>query len=172
MKYIITILLLITSFQAKSETNDVSIYGSFPGYRYTLDFSLEYSILNFELLGLENTTYLKAGSSVFGFQGLGVQVNNPIIGIIHFFGTDEGMDIGVNYIKNHVKGTNRNIDSKPLFTEDAEYICYEIGYRQYYDNAIFRFTFAPIFDLNNLRNNAPILEQLRYMISASVGYSF
>lgn len=172
MKIIITILLLFTTFQAKSETNDINIYGSFPGYIFSFDFSLEYSILNFEVLGLENTTYLKAGSSVFGFQGLAVQVNNPIIGIIHYFGTEEGMDIGINYIKNRRVGTNGNVPNRPIYNEDEQYLCFEIGYRQYFDNAIFRFTFTPIYSLDNPSQNAPLLTQLRFLISFSVGYSF
>ncbi len=172
MKYIITILLLFTIFQAKSETNDINIYGSFPGYRFSLDMSLEYSILNYKLLGLENTTYIKAGSSVFGFQGLAVIVNNPIIGIVNYFGTEEGIDIGINYIKNHTDGTSSNFKSKSLYTEDEEYLVFEIGYRKYYDNAIFRFTFTPLYDINNPSENVPILKQFRYLISASLGYSF
>ncbi|MFA7327691.1 MAG: hypothetical protein WC121_13575 [Candidatus Kapaibacterium sp.] len=173
MKIIITILLLITLIaESRSETNDVNIYGSFPGYKFSLDMSLEYSILNYELLGIENTTYLKAGSSVFGFQGLAVMVNNPSIGIIHYFGTKEGMDIGINYIHNRIRGTNRNIKSLPLYSEDEEYLVFEIGYRQYYDNAIFRFTFTPLYDINNPSENDPILKQFRYLISASLGYSF
>lgn len=165
-------MLLFTTFQTKSETNDINLYGSFPGYKFSLDMSLEYSILNYELLGIENTTYLKAGSSVFGFQGLAVMVNNPSVGIIHYFGTKEGMDIGINYVRNRIRGTNRNIKSLPLYSEEEEYLVFEIGYRQYYDNAIFRFTFTPLYDINNSSENVPILKQFRYLISASLGYSF
>lgn len=173
MKLIITILLLITNIQAKSETRDLNIYGTYPGVTFSVEFNIEYSIYNTQILDIESTTYLKYGSAVFGFQGIAVVNSYPIIGFVQYFGLDKGVDIGASYFRKHIVSSYDSEPSEPHFKETEQLLGFEIGYRDYFsDNAVFRFTFSPFYSLDNPPVNLKFLEYFQYMISVSLGYSF
>jgi hypothetical protein len=174
MKYIITILLLLTTFQAESETNDLNIYGTYPGISYSIEFSIEYSVLNTEVLGIESTTYLKYGTSVIGFQGIGVMNNYPIIGFVQYFGSGSGFEIGASYFRRHFVGSYNNEPGEPHNKGKDQLIGMEIGYRDYYnDNAIFRFTFTPFYSFDDPpEDGLSYLKHFYLFLSFSVGYSF
>jgi len=173
LKLIITILLFITIIQAKSETKDLNIYGTYPGVTFSVEFNIEYSIYFTHILGLESTTYLKYGSSVFGFQGIAVVNSYPIIGFVQYFGLEKGVDIGANYFRKQIVSSYNHEPGEPLFKETEQFLGFEIGYRDYFsDNAVFRFTFTPFYSLDNRPVNLKFLEYFQYMLSVSLGYSF
>ncbi|TNE35957.1 hypothetical protein EP342_01010 [bacterium] len=173
MKILIAILLILSSYSSYSKTRDLNIYGTFPGYTYSFEFDLEYSILNFDLLGTESTTYLKYGSSMFGIQGASFRYSVPIIGLVQYIGTEDGVDIGASYFKTRTIGTDRNLENKPIYKEEEDFLGFEVGYRNYFsDNAVFRFTFTPSYSLDDPPKDVSFLKYFQYMLSVSVGYSF
>lgn len=171
MKSLILILLLLYFADSKAESRDLNIYGSLFSSYGLVEIDLEYEILNTSLLGISTSTFLKAGTSMFGIQGLSVQHSSPIIGFIQYFGNKEGADIGISYFKHNKTGTDNNRNVSTIFNENENIIRFEGGYRNYFDdNAIFRFTVVSFFEMEKLKKNENL--DLKFLISFSVGYSF
>lgn len=165
--------MLLPIYQSHSETNELNIYGTYPGISYSFEFSIEYSIYNTEILGIESNTYLRYGTSVLGFQGIGVMNNFPIIGFVQYFGEDEGVDVGASYFRKHLVGSYNNEPDEPHNRSVEQFIGVEIGYRDYFnDNAIFRFTLTPFYNLYDSEKGINDLKYFYLFMSFSVGYSF
>ncbi|MER3329735.1 MAG: hypothetical protein RIF34_09180, partial [Candidatus Kapaibacterium sp.] len=168
-----TILLLFTSFQAKSETRDLNIYGSLLSTPSLVEFSLEYRLFSINLFGLNTDTFVKSGTAMFGVQGASVQYSTPIIGFIQYFGKLEGADLGVSYFNQYSVGTNNYQVERITHDETDENIRLEAGYRSYFsENGIFRFSFVSVLEFDEMKRELTISERYSYIISFSVGYSF
>lgn len=155
----------------KAESRDLNLYGSLFSSYGLVEIDLEYGILNTSLFGLNSSTYLKAGTSMFGIQGLSVQHSSPIIGFIQYFGDKEGADFGISFFKHNKTGTDNNKIVSSIFNESENIIRLEGGYRNYFDdNAIFRLTVVSFFEMEKLKKNENL--DLQFLISFSVGYSF
>jgi len=173
LRIIIIILLLLTSsFEIFSEEKDVNIYGTFPGYSFGFELDMEYCLLRSSLFGIESNTFIKYGASMFGFYDVLVAHSYPIIGFIQYFGDEKGIDIGANYFKSH----NKNILDKSLpreqriiSTNDFEAVGFELGYRLYNDNVIYRFTYTPSYILTAEYKYG---KQIIHLFGFSMGYSF
>ena len=173
LKYLVVIMLFLTSFQSNSKTRDINVYGTFNGYILSVEFDLEYSIWNTEFLGTESTTYLKYGTSLIGIQGLAISYSKQIIGFTQYFGTKDGFEIGGNYFKWHVVGELGHIDGYSHPSSEEEFLSAEIGYRKYFsDNGIFRLVFTPVYSLDDPKNKSVNFTNFQFMIRVSFGYSF
>lgn len=172
LKYLITIIILFSAYQANSKTRDINVYGTFNGYILSVEFDLEYSILNTDVFGMETTTYLKYGTSLIGIQGLAISYSQPIIGFTQYFGIIDGIEIGGNYFKWHVVGAWGN-RKKPHPITKEEFLSVEVGYRKHFsNNGIFRLVFTPIYSLDNPRSNFTNFKNFQFMLRVSFGYSF
>lgn len=172
MKYIVTILFFFSACQSYSKTRDINVYGTFNGYILSVEFDLEYSILNTDLFGTEATTYLKYGTSLIGIQGLAISYSQPIIGFTQYFGTIDGFEIGGNYFKWHIVGALGH-RKKPHPETSEEFLSVEVGYRKHFsNNGIFRLVFTPLYSLNDPKNRSIDFGNFQFMIRVSFGYSF
>lgn len=176
MKILIAILLILSSYSSYSKTRDLNIYGTLLASTGIGEFDLEYSVLNFDVLGTESTTYLKYGASVFGAYDFALFSCQPIIGFVQYFGTDYGLDIGVNYFNVRKLGYwNKAIPREQRIAEKENYeaIGFEIGAREYYGNNVLRATFTPFYKLNDDNNaNKTFFQSLIFSVGISWGYSF
>lgn len=176
MKIIIIILLLNTFIQAKSETRDVNMYGSILSTPGIVEFSLEYNVLHFHFLGIESTTYVKAGSSMLGIQGLSVRYSTPVVGLVQYLGNDSGFDLGLSYLNHYNNFTvffndHRRNDPVRIDQDSERLIRIDGGYRNYFsDNGIFRFSIVSFADFDKIKNNG--FWNFEFIVSASFGYSF
>lgn len=169
MKFLIIILLLLSLNEAYSETNDINVYGTFPGYTKNFEIDMEYSLLNFNILGLESTTYLKFGASMFGFYDVFTVFSYPIIGFVQFFGEKEGLDFGANYFRSYrLDLENKNLprDQRIPERDEFEAIGFEIGYRLYSGNSLIRITYTPIYHLSPL----PWYGRDVHLVGISIGF--
>ena len=171
-KYIVLIIFIFSSYNLVGSDKEVNVYGSVLSTPGVFELNLEYNFLSFDLLGIQSITGIRAGSSMFGIQGLSVRFSTPIIGIVQYFGKDSGLDLGFSYLKHYNFGTDRNKDKPVLYKDDDEkMIRFDSGYRTYLDNnIIFRFSFVSFADFEKLKASGDW--DLQFLISASVGYSF
>lgn len=166
------IIFIFSSYSLVGNDKEVNVYGSLLSTPGIFEINLEYNFLSFDLLGIQSITGIRAGSSMFGIQGLSVRYSTPIIGIVQYFGKDSGLDLGFSYLKHYNFGTDRNKDKPVLYKDDDEKIIrFDCGYRTYLENnIIFRFSFVSFADFEKLKANGDW--DFQYLISASVGYSF
>jgi hypothetical protein len=170
---LILFFFIFSNLDSKQGSKDINIYYSFPGNFYSLQFNIEYNIIDYKILGIQNTTYLKYGSSMIGFQGFGVLYNYPIIGFTHFLGTTEGFEIGANYFRMRATGSYNNEKGEPHNRKNDQLLGFEIGYREYYNkHLMIRYTFKPFYSLDRPENNLNIFKSFYLLLSFSVGYSF
>lgn len=172
MKYIIIIILLLSSIHSNSKTRDINVYGTLGGYTTSIEFAMEYNLLNTKMLGIETTTYFKFGASMFGFYDVILTYSYPVIGFVQFFGKKEGLDLGANYFNRYY----RDLLDKSLPRElrvpsrlDVEAIGFELGYRFYDEKTVYRFTYNPAFILSSDDTEK---NEFTHSIGLSIGYSF
>ncbi|MFN3196031.1 MAG: hypothetical protein ACE364_08795 [Chlorobiota bacterium] len=95
----------------------------------------------------------------------------PIIGFIQYLGTDEGIDLGINYFERyHRDFLNKSLPRSERVASKDDYnaIGFEIGYRLYSDNIIYRITYTPSFIIESEYEEGV----LTHYIGLSMGYSF
>lgn len=162
--------MLITAFQAKSETKDINVYATCLGYTVNLfEIDMEYSLYKTNILGVESTTYFKFGASMFGFYDIYANYSYPIIGFVQYFGDEEGLDLGVNYFKSYELDLyNKNLPREQRIParDEFEAIGFEIGYRYYREGMLYRFTYTPIYNLSP----QPWYGRHTHMIGLSIGF--
>ncbi len=172
MKYFITIALFLNFYVSYAEERDINIYGTLLGYTCNIEFDMEYSLINTNLLGIETTTYLKFGASMFGAYDVVLSYSYPIVGFVQYFGSESGVDLGVNYFERYrLDLLDKSLPRSERLSspETFEAIGFEIGYRWYSDNVIYRLSYTPSLIVTS---NYLEINQFLHFVGFSMGYSF